>query len=210
VANLTKIKICGITNLEDALAAVEYGADALGFIEVPESPRFITPARFQEITQALPPFVRTVIVVNRPGDAFRYSADLIQHYKDSTDSSRSGRGAQWRIRAFRIKDEGSLEELKRYTDPVRAVLLDAHSSTVLGGSGHTFPWDLALRAQDLTVRPIILAGGLTPENVTDAIAGVRPYAVDVSSGVEASPGVKDHGKLKAFIKAVRAWDLENS
>jgi phosphoribosylanthranilate isomerase len=153
--------------------------------------------------------VQTVIVVNRPEDALDYPADLIQHYNDSADDTPSGRGAQGRIRSFRIKDETSLEELRSYVDAARGVHLDAYSSKVLGGSGHTFPWDLAVQAKGLTEHPIILAGGLTPENIVEALAGVRPYAVDLSSGVEASPGIKDHGKLKAFINAVRAWDLEN-
>lgn len=204
---MTRVKICGITSLEDALAAAEAGADALGFIAVRESPRFVTPEAFDTIRQGLPPFVRTVIVVNRPEDAVDYPADLIQHYRDSLDRSRFGRGAQWRIRAFRIEGESSLEELRGYADPVGAVLLDAYSAGILGGSGHTFPWELAVRATALSDRPIILAGGLTPENVGDAIDRVRPYAVDVASGVELAPGVKDHSKVKSFIKAVRVLQI---
>ena len=208
VVTLTQVKICGITNVDDALAAIEYGADMLGFIGVPESPRFVTPAEFLEIAAVLPSSFSTVIVVNRPEDGFIYPAKLIQHYNESIDNiPQSSRTDQGRIRAFRIKDENSLEQLHAYARPVHAVLLDAYSPTVLGGSGHTFPWDLAIRARPLTRYPIMLAGGLTPENVAAAVKGVQPFAVDVSSGVEASPGVKDHAKLKAFIDAVRTQDL---
>ena len=204
VVGLTQVKICGITNVEDALAAVEYGADMLGFIGVPESPRFVTPAQFLEIAAVLPPSFPTVIVVNRPENGANYPAKLVQHYDEPIDDIPESRP---RIRAFRVKDENSLEELRAYSAPVHALLLDAYSPTVLGGSGHTFPWDLAIRARSLTQIPIMLAGGLTPDNVAAAVAGVHPIAVDVSSGVEASPGVKDHAKLKAFIDAVRAQDL---
>ena len=209
--NLTKIKICGITNERDALAAVEYGADMLGFIGVPESPRFVTPAQFVKIAQVLPPFFPTVIVVNRPEAGFKYPSLLIQHYSEPDRSApSSGPTGQDRIRAFRIKDERSLDDLRAYAPPVHAVLLDAYSSSVLGGSGHSFPWKLALQAKSITDRPIILAGGLTPYNVADAVAGVRPFAVDVASGVEASPGVKDHDKVRAFINAVREFDRDPS
>jgi len=207
VVTLTQVKICGITNVDDALAAIEYGADMLGFIGVPESPRFVTPAQFLEIAAALPPSYPTVIVVNLPEDGVKYPAKLIQHYNESVDDNpQPGPVDQRRIRAFRIKNESSLEQLRTYTGPVHAVLLDTYSPTVLGGSGHTFPWDLAVKAKTLTQFPTVLAGGLTPKNVADAVAGVRPFAVDVSTGVEASPGIKDLAKVKAFINAVRAQD----
>lgn len=205
---MTRIKICGITSRDDALAAVEYGADALGFIAVPGSPRFLTPAVYEEISSGLPPFVKRVVVVQKPEDADDYSGDLIQHYADTTDKSRSRRGSQWRIRAFRMQGEQSLREIAAYSDAVGAILLDAYHKDKLGGSGETFNWDLAQKAKLLTDKPVILAGGLTPDNVQAALDAVQPYAVDVSSGVESSPGVKDYAKLKAFIRAVREWDLE--
>jgi phosphoribosylanthranilate isomerase len=208
--NLTLVKICGITNSQDALAALESGADMLGFIGVPESPRYVTPAQFMTIAELLPTSFPTVVVVNRPEDGFAYPAKFIQHYNEPVDKApTSGPTSQDRIRAFRIKDESTLEQLRTYFPSVHAVLLDAYSPTVLGGSGHTFPWDLAIKARGLTKSPIMLAGGLTPENVASAVAGVRPFAVDVSTGVEASPGVKDHAKVKAFIDAVRAQDLRS-
>lgn len=191
----------------DALAAAEAGADALGFIAVPGSPRFVPPEVYHEISAALPLFVKRVVVAFRPEDAEEYLAEYVQHYEDTVDKSRFRRGAAWRIRAFRMRDETSLAEVAAYPDPVGAVLLDTYHKDALGGSGETFDWSLAARAKALTDRPIILAGGLTPENVQDALTAVRPYAVDVASGVEAAPGVKDHAKLRAFIRAVREWDL---
>ncbi len=204
---VTRIKICGIASGLDALAAADAGADALGFIAVPGSPRYLPPEVYHEISAALPLFVKRVVVAHRPEDAEEYLAEYVQHYEDTTDKSRFRRGAQWRIRAFRMRGETSLAEIAAYPDPVGAILLDAYHKTKLGGSGETFDWSLAVRAKALTDLPIILSGGLTPENVKDALEAVHPYAVDVASGVEDSPGVKDHAKIRAFIRAVREWDL---
>jgi len=113
------------------------------------------------------------------------------------------------IKAFRVRDETSLGEIERYRGQVHAIFLDSYHKDKLGGVGQTFNWNLAVEAKNLTDKPIILAGGLTPENVQDAIAKVKPYAVDVASGVEAEPGRKDHAKLKAFIRAVREYDLKH-
>ena len=204
---MTRIKICGIASGLDALAAADAGADALGFIAVPGSPRFLPPEVYHEISNALPLFVKRVVVAHRPEDAEEYLAEYVQHYEDTTDKSRFRRGAAWRIRAFRMRDESSLAEIAAYPDPVGAILLDTYHNQMLGGSGETFDWSLAVRAKALTDRPLILSGGLTPDNVQEALEVVRPYAVDVASGVEASPGVKDHAKIKAFVRAVREWDL---
>ncbi len=204
---MTRIKICGISNGLDALAAADAGADALGFIAVPGSPRFLPPEVYHEISAALPLFVKRVVVAHRPEDAEEYLAEYVQHYEDTTDESRFRRGAAWRIRAFRMRDESSLAEIAAYPDLVGAILLDTYHKQMLGGSGETFDWSLAVRAKALTDKPFILSGGLTPDNVQAALEAVRPYAVDVASGVEASPGVKDHAKIKAFIRAVREWDL---
>lgn len=205
--NVTRVKICGITNSDDLQAAVAYGADALGFIGVKSSPRYVPDDAYHDMAALPPLFVRRVVVVERPEDAEDYLPDYVQHYSDTADKSRARRGDHWRIRAFRVRDEASLRELADYPYPVGAVLLDTYHKDMLGGSGETFNWDLALEARRLTDRPLILAGGLTPDNVQDALEAVRPDAVDVASGVEASPGVKDHAKVKAFIRAVRAWDL---
>ncbi len=204
---MTRIKICGISNGLDALAAAEAGADALGFIAVPGSPRFLPPEVYHEISAALPLFVKRVVVAHRPEDAEEYLAEYVQHYEDTTDKSRFRRGSAWRIRAFRVRDESTLRGIQAYPDPVGAIQLDAYHQGMLGGSGETFDWSLAVRAKALTDRPVILAGGLTPDNVQDALEAVRPYAVDVSSGVESAPGVKDHAKVRAFVRAVREWDL---
>ena len=189
------------------MAAADAGADALGFIAVPGSPRFLPPEVYHEISAALPLFVKRVVVVQRPEDAEEYLAEYVQHYEDTADESRFRRGAAWRIKAFRMRGGASLAEIAAYSDPVGAVLLDTYHKDTLGGSGEIFDWRLAVRAKSLTDRPVILAGGLTPENVQEALEAVRPYAVDVASGVEAVPGVKDHAKIRAFVRAVREWDL---
>ena len=207
---MTRIKICGISNGLDALMAAEAGADALGFIAVPGSPRFLPPEVYHEISAALPIFVKRVVVAHRPEEAEEYLAEYVQHYEDTTDKSRIRRGAAWRIRAFRMRDESSLLEIQNFSEPVGAILLDTYHKGMLGGSGETFDWSLAARAKAMTDRPILLAGGLTPENVQDALEAVRPYGVDVSSGVESAPGVKDHAKIKAFVRAVREWDLRQA
>lgn len=204
---MTRIKICGITSAEDALAASDMGADALGFIAVPHTPRYLSPDQYAEISSALPLFVKRVVVALRPEDAEDYLAEYVQHYDETQDKSRFHRGAQWRIRAFRIRDEASLTEIAQYPHPVGAVLLDAYHESALGGAGVSFNWNLAKQAKALTDRPLILAGGLTPGTITDALKAVQPYGVDVSSGVESAPGIKDHAKMRAFINAVRQWDL---
>ena len=208
LVTMTRIKICGLMNRPDALAAAEVGADALGFIAVPGSPRYVDPQTYYEITTylPLPLFVQCVAVVQRPGDEEDYVPDYVQHYEDTHEASRASGLAGSRIRAFRMRGESTLSEIAAYADPVGAILLDTYHETKLGGSGETFDWSLAARARALTDLPVILAGGLTPENVKEALEAVRPYAVDVSSGVEAAPGVKDHAKIRAFVRAVREWD----
>jgi phosphoribosylanthranilate isomerase len=202
---VTRIKICGITNKDDMEAAVSYGADALGFIGVKGSPRYVSEQEFFEIAEDAPLFVPRVVVVERTEEAEEYGAEYVQNYSDTAHDSFVS--IPPRIRTFRMRDAASLEELKNYSYPVSAILLDTYHKDKLGGSGETFNWELAREAKRLTDKPILLAGGLTPENVPDALEAVHPYAVDVSSGVEASPGVKDHAKVLAFVRAVREWDL---
>ncbi len=204
---MTFIKICGITNAVDALEAADAGADVLGFIGVPGGPRYLTPAAFAEISASLPIFVKRVVVVQTPEDAADYLSEFVQHYENDPEEIGVRRGAAWRIKAFRMRDETTLAEIAAYPDPVGAILLDTYHHNMLGGSGETFDWTLAARAKKLTDKPLILAGGLTPANVKEALQVVRPYAVDVSSGVEESPGLKDHAKIKAFVRAVREFDL---
>ncbi len=204
---MTRVKICGITSRDDAEAAAAYGADALGFIGVPASPRYVDERRFDEIALPAPLFVKRVVVVQQSDDALSYPADYVQYYDETTDRSRQTRGHAWPIKCVRMKDASSLDEIRDFPYPVAAFLLDTYHKDKLGGSGETFNWELAAEAKRIAGRPIILAGGLTPDNVADALEAVRPDAVDVSSGVESSPGVKDLAKVKAFIHAVRAWDL---
>jgi phosphoribosylanthranilate isomerase len=200
---MTRIKICGITNVEDAVMAVEAGADALGFVFYQGSPRYISPEQAAAIIRRLPPFVQTVgLFVNEASAtvnaiANRCGLDIIQlHGEETPEYCRSM--TRRVIKAFRVKDESSLEEMANYQ--VAACLLDAWSPKAHGGTGTTFNWDIAARAA--ASRPIILAGGLTPENVAEAIMIVKPYAVDVSSGVECSPGCKDRNKVCQFAHAV--------
>lgn len=207
---MTRIKICGITNKADALAAADMGADALGFIAVPGGPRFILPDDYADISNSLPPFVKRVVVARRAEDAEDYLAEYVQHYEDTQDKTHFRRGAQWRIRAFRVRDQASLQEIADYPHAVGAVLLDTYHESALGGAGVSFNWSLARQARALTDRLLILAGGLTPDNIADALDAVQPYGVDVASGVERAPGLKDHAKMRAFINAVRRWDLSQN
>jgi phosphoribosylanthranilate isomerase len=201
---MTKVKICGITNLDDALAAVEFGADAIGFVFVPNTPRYIEPAKASEIIARLPPFVTTVgLFVNDSQERINQISDqcklnvLQLHGQESPDFClRFNRKV---IKAFRIKDKASLTDLPQYT--ASAYLLDTYVKGAMGGTGVIFDWRLASEAKKYGL--VILAGGLNPENVAKAIQQVYPYGVDVSSGVEAKPGKKDHNKMKDFIKAAR-------
>lgn len=209
---MTRIKICGITNTDDALAAADYGADMLGFIFVPESPRFVGPMeRARRLMHEVPPLIWRVGVFDTPNADFSGPPELhaIQYYNGR--AFQMGSFAPYRhtplpIKAFRVRDEASLKEIVTCPGPKELILLDAYSPSALGGTGRTFNWELAKQAKHLGL-PIILAGGLTPENVAEAVAAVRPYAVDVSSGVECEPGRKDHEKLRRFIRAVREADL---
>jgi phosphoribosylanthranilate isomerase len=203
-----KVKICGITNLPDGMAAAEAGADALGFVFYDQSPRRISVEAAAVLIPQLPPFVMKVgVFVNAPEDlvvrAIRECGlNLLQFHGDEPPEYCLQFGLM-SMKAFRIRDAASLQALSRYrTD---AWLLDAYAPDKPGGTGETFNWDLALEAQGLG-RPIFLAGGLTAENVAEAVCRARPYGVDVSSGVEAGPGRKDHAKVKAFIQAAKAGE----
>jgi phosphoribosylanthranilate isomerase len=201
----TKVKICGITSVADGLAAVEAGVDMIGLMFYAGSPRHITLEQAAEISRALPPFVTRVGVLVNPDEAFVTRAigecglGLLQFHGDETSEFCTQFGLMC-MKALRVRDAESLKQLENYhTD---AFLLDAYSKSGLGGTGEKFNWDLAVEAQRFG-KPIFLAGGLTPENVADAVKQVRPFAVDVSSGVESAPGKKDAAKVRAFIEAVR-------
>jgi len=201
----TRIKICGITNLADAVVAVEAGADALGFIFYEKSPRFVALAQAAQISKQLPAFMMRVgVFVNAPGESIREAIGaagltMLQFHGEEPPAF-CGQFGLMSMKAFRMRDAGTLNEMAAYqTD---AWLLDAFSTATLGGTGQTFDWDLAIEAQKLG-RPIFLSGGLTAENVAEAVRRVHPFGVDVSSGVETAPGKKDHNKIKAFIEAVK-------
>jgi phosphoribosylanthranilate isomerase len=202
----TRVKICGVTSVADALAAAEAGADMIGLMFYEQSPRHITLATALEISRALSPFVLRVGVFVNPQEALVTRAigecnlSLLQFHGDETSEFCTQFGLM-SMKAIRVRDEESLKQLENFqTD---AFLLDAHSKSGLGGTGEKFNWDLAIEAQKFD-KPIFLAGGLTPENVAEAVRKVRPFAVDVSSGVEIAPGKKDHAKVKAFIQAAKS------
>lgn len=203
---MTKIKICGITNFDDARAAIDFGADALGFVFFKESPRNILPKKAAAIIAKLPVFTTTVgVFVNAPPEEIQKIADetgihiLQLHGDESPESCCLSRRV---IKGIRVKSLESLEPLKRYQHFVSAFLLDTYAPNMLGGTGHVFNWDIAIEAK--TLGRIILAGGLTPENISEAVRRVKPYAVDVSSGVEIEKGKKDHQKMRLFIERAKA------
>ena len=203
---MVRIKICGITDLEDALLAADLGADALGFIFYPPSPRSVSPDTARGIIAQLPPLVTTVgVFVDEDAATVKELAvaaglDWLQlHGRETPEYCRSLDRRV--IKAFRIQDEKSFASLAAYRGAAQAFLLDTYKKGQVGGTGEVFNWDLARRARQYG--PIILAGGLTPANVARAIAAAQPQAVDVASGVEARPGKKDPEKLKAFFAAVK-------
>jgi len=197
-----RVKICGITREEDALMAVEVGADALGFIFYPKSPRYITPEEARLIKTKLPPFVTTVgvFVDEDAGRVMEIARDAglgaIQLHGHETPAYCANMGINV-IKALRVRDEGDIRAMARYE--VSAFLLDTYKEGQMGGTGEVFDWDLALKANQGKT-PIILSGGLNPDNVARAVEKVRPYAVDVSSGVEVQSGVKDRDKVRNFIE----------
>jgi phosphoribosylanthranilate isomerase len=203
---MTKVKICGITNLEDALFAAECGADALGFVFFDESPRYIDPVKAGEIVDALPPFISTVGVFADANENFVKHAvnesgvGILQFHGSEGPDYCSSFGMPY-LKAFKIRGMESLDALKDYRDAA-AFLLDTYSEKEMGGTGVAFNWDIAVAAKPFG--RIILAGGLTPENVAEAVRKVVPYAVDVSSGVEAVKGKKDPEAVRKFISAARA------
>ena len=199
-----RVKICGITNIQDARVAVESGADALGFIFFSGSPRHLSPESAARIVRELPPFVAKVgVFVDTPVETMLKVAratgmDTVQLHGNETEAACEEIAATGLkvIKAFRVKDAMSLDEIAKYR--VSANLLDSYVPGQLGGTGAKFNWELAVKAKDFGA-PIILAGGLDPENVSDAVSKVAPYGVDVSSGVESAPGRKDHDKVRRFI-----------
>ena len=213
IMSRTRVKICGLTRPEDVQLAVELGADALGFNLYPKSPRYVDPRLITPLLRAMPPMVNAVgVFVDlriRQVTALAYQLGLgsIQCFADMNDVD------DWHpfrmMSVFRLKDENSILGIERYLEKCNAlsrlpnaILVDSHVEGQLGGTGQTAPWHL-LKGIHLSV-PLVLAGGLTPDNVAEAIRIVGPYGVDVASGVEASPGQKDPEKMRRFIESVRS------
>lgn len=201
---MTRIKVCGIRRREDALLAVELGANALGFVFWPNSPRAIDLTAAREIIDSVPPFVETVgVFVNqRPADvqqmAVRVRLSAVQLHGD--EDARGYADCALRVIKALPVGPGFTMAAVEGVPPDVTVLLDAHDPVRRGGTGRPIEWSVAEAAA--RVRPVILSGGLTPDNVRQAVNMVRPYAVDVSSGVERAPGVKDESKLRAFFAAL--------
>ncbi|NOZ25401.1 MAG: phosphoribosylanthranilate isomerase [Nitrospirae bacterium] len=199
-----RVKICGITRVEDALKAVEFGADALGFVFYRGSPRFVRPEAVRDIIRELPPFVTTVGVFvdedpSRISEIVGASGlDVVQLHGSEPEDVCS----LWPrvVKAFRVRELTDLEPVVRYR--VSAYLLDTYSPDMPGGTGQVFNWDIALEAKRFG--PVILSGGLTPDNIDKAVRWVHPYAVDVSSGVEREKGVKDWAKMRLFIERAKS------
>lgn len=208
----TRIKICGITRLEDALLACELGADAIGLVMTPSSPRCVPLDRARAIRHALPSFVSAVVLthdlpagrVAEIVDSVR--PDLIQFHGSEDAAFCESFGVRY-TKAVGMAGDVDVSELVAAHPRARGFVLDGHPPGAQGGQGRTFDWSRIPR--DLG-RPVILAGGLKAENVADAIRAVRPWSVDLASGVESSPGIKDATKLRAFFAAVHAADAELS
>ncbi|MBI5042660.1 MAG: phosphoribosylanthranilate isomerase [Nitrospirae bacterium] len=201
---MTFVKICGITNLDDALFASEAGADALGFVFYKKSPRHIEPEKARDIIKRLPPFATTVGVFADQTEAeikgiiAETNIDIVQLHGEEPPEF-CERLNKRVIKAIRVRSMESLAEVKTYK--ACALLLDTYDKNLKGGTGRIFNWEIAREAK--IFNKIIIAGGLTPENVADAIKVAQPYAVDVSSGVEKEKGIKDHQKIKMFIKKAK-------
>jgi phosphoribosylanthranilate isomerase len=200
-----KVKICGITNFDDAMAAVDSGADALGFVFFKESPRYISYTNAASIINKLPSFLTTVgVFVNEQPEHIENiitmtGIDVVQlHGEEPPEKCIFMRRV---IKAIRVETLESLDSLINYREIVSAFLLDTFTHGLFGGTGKIFNWDIAIEAKQFG--RIILAGGLTPDNVTEAVRRVSPYGVDVSSGVEFERGRKDHKKMQLFIERAK-------
>jgi len=207
---MTKVKICGITNKEDALIAINYGADAIGVINVKGTPRFVDLNKARGIFDALPIFVSKVVVsmpesIEEALEISKTRANYIQLHGDETVDfvrelkEKTNLGIIKKISV----DENSLENSKRYSRVADAILLDTRVRGLSGGTGKTHDWDISRKIVESIRKPVILAGGLNPGNLEEAIEKVRPYAVDTSSGVESRPGKKDKRKVEQFIMVAK-------
>jgi phosphoribosylanthranilate isomerase len=202
----TRVKFCGITRLDDAKVAIELGVDALGFVFYPPSPRYLTVAAAAAIMEQLPPFICKVGLFVDAGQSVLASIiealplDLLQFHGDESAADCAASGRPY-IKAVRMSPDVDLAaSARQYTD-ARALLIDSFDAATVGGTGSVFDW---ARVPDSLPKPIILAGGLTCTNVTAAITAIKPYAVDVSSGIESAKGIKDPEKMRRFMDEVAA------
>jgi phosphoribosylanthranilate isomerase len=206
-----RVKICGITNLENALMATDFGADALGFVFAKGSPRTITPDAARNIINKLPPFIIPVgVFVDSPAEEIlsiieRTGIQCVQLHGNESPLEYTKINVPI-IKVFRVDEHFQANTLLRF--PATAYLLDTFVKGTAGGTGKTFDWNIALAAK--TYGRIILAGGLTPGNIRDAIQKVQPYGVDISSGIESVPGKKDKRKLQQFFTAIHSLQMEQS
>lgn len=194
---MVRVKICGLTRAEDVDAAIELGADALGFVLEPTSPRYVGDEH-EHLTMRVPPFIDRVAVFGRTRDISLAGFEAVQAVEWPVMPRVSIR----RIHALRVQGLLPTEVPAEWLG-ADALLLDSYKEGLYGGTGLSMDWGFASSVVRAFPKHVILAGGLTPENVAEAIRIVRPYAVDVSSGVESSPGFKDHGKMRAFVQAAR-------
>ena len=202
---MTFIKICGITNIDDALAAVAAGADALGFNFYKPSPRYITPQSAREIIEQLPSSVLTVGVFVNEESAAQIAAEagvtaLQLHGDESPNYCRELAPDRYIIKVLAVSDEFNIDAVKTYE--TKAIMLDTRHSNLRGGTGQVFDWSIAQQVSQL-IPKLYLAGGLSPDNVAAAIKIVRPYAVDACSALEDQPGKKNHERVRAFVETVR-------
>jgi phosphoribosylanthranilate isomerase len=206
----TRVKICGITRVEDALSAVNAGADAIGLVFYAPSPRAVSIAQAQQIVAALPPFISVVgLFVNAPQTEIesvlsKVRLDILQYHGDETVHDCEQINLPY-YKAIRVKADTNLLQYEAEFKSAKALLLDTFSEAAVGGTGQVFDWNLIPKN---LIKPVILAGGLTADNVADAIQQVRPYAADVSGGVEATKGIKDAAKIAAFMQAVAKFRSE--
>lgn len=205
----TRVKICGITRIEDALAAANIGADAIGFVFAKESPRCVLLEQARRIAAEIPPFISKVGVFTEESDSVfevmdSVPLDYVQLHGGQSDSFAEKISAYRVIRAIRISSAESLSEIEKYPQAA-AYLLDAWHPSAKGGSGVTFDWNIAQEVIKHGMR-IILAGGLTPDNIYEAVRTLRPFAVDVASGVECAPGIKEYKKMEELLNNVRLAD----
>jgi phosphoribosylanthranilate isomerase len=205
----TRVKVCGITRVEDGLAAARLGVDAIGFVFYSPSPRYVVPVRAREIAAAMPPFVSTVgLFVNAEVAAVAavlqtIRLDYLQFHGEESAEFCAQFGVPF-LKAIRVKPSVDLLQYAAEFNTAKAILLDAFVEGTHGGTGQRFDWQLIPKNLPL---PVILSGGLTPDNVAAAVGAVKPWAVDVSSGVEAAKGVKDAIKIEQFMRGVRNADV---